>query len=290
MRKYVLIFSLLIVFAFVNPVFTADGFCYAPLTSMHQYEAPTLIFAGTLLTIENYSDTARLMTFEIEKTWKGIPETEMIVNKDAILTNCPIFEGKNYLLYFNGEEDRRFMLPMIKSFENAQNDIMLLEDVEKLKVISESYAILDQKLEEAKEKLSLVMIKQDPSFPISSLMVDTLSHTLHVGLNPYNSDVSPEEYVQKVRQVIGDLPVKIGLVYVIEEGQETNSVNPIKIHSIPSPLKQIKAGIMSNVVQCKEGLELIFKPDGISPACVTPQTFGKLIERGWVIPILGNLS
>jgi len=270
------------VFAFVNPVFTADGlFCNTPLTTMHQYEAPTLIFAGTLLTIENYSDTAKLMTFEIEKTWKGIPETEMIVNIDVLLTSCPIFEGKNYLLYFNGEEDRRFMLPMIKSFENAQNDITLLEDVEKLKVISESYAILDQKLQDAKEKLSTIMIIQDPSFPISSLMVDTLSHTLNVGLNPINSDVSPEEYVQKVRQVIGDLPVKIGLVFMIEEGQEIKSVNPIQIHSIPPPLKQIKAGIMSNVVQCKEGLELIFKLSDGSPACVKPKTVEKLIERGW---------
>lgn len=48
-----------------------------------------------------------------------------------------------------------------------------------------------------------------------------------------------------------------------------------------SPLKQFKSGIMAENIQCKEGLELIFKAGSGSPACVKPETKIKLIERGW---------
>jgi hypothetical protein len=47
-----------------------------------------------------------------------------------------------------------------------------------------------------------------------------------------------------------------------------------------SPNKQTDLGFMFYNVQCKEGLELIFKQDN-SPACVKPETASKLIERGW---------
>lgn len=47
-----------------------------------------------------------------------------------------------------------------------------------------------------------------------------------------------------------------------------------------SPLKQFEIGILDNEIQCKESLIFITKYDG-SPACVTPETKQKLIERGW---------
>ncbi len=47
-----------------------------------------------------------------------------------------------------------------------------------------------------------------------------------------------------------------------------------------SPAKQISNGIQPDSVNCKSELKLIFKPN-FSPACVTPETFLKLFERGW---------
>lgn len=47
-----------------------------------------------------------------------------------------------------------------------------------------------------------------------------------------------------------------------------------------SPLKQLKIGTLDNEIQCKESLLFITKYDG-SPACVTPETKQKLIERDW---------
>ena len=48
-----------------------------------------------------------------------------------------------------------------------------------------------------------------------------------------------------------------------------------------TPKQQMKVGILPSEVECKEGLELIFKYSDGSPACVTPKTAEKLIERGW---------
>jgi len=52
-----------------------------------------------------------------------------------------------------------------------------------------------------------------------------------------------------------------------------------------SPLKQIKHGIESTGISCKEGLVLIFKSTDNSPACVKPSTAERLIERGWISEI-----
>lgn len=50
---------------------------------------------------------------------------------------------------------------------------------------------------------------------------------------------------------------------------------------IISPLKQFKAGISPNDIQCKTDFTLIFKAEDGTPACVKPETATKLVERGW---------
>ena len=57
------------------------------------------------------------------------------------------------------------------------------------------------------------------------------------------------------------------------------SSKPVAIHL--SPKKQLEFGVTPVDIICKEGLELIFKYADSSPACVTPETAEKLIERGW---------
>jgi len=49
---------------------------------------------------------------------------------------------------------------------------------------------------------------------------------------------------------------------------------------IPSPLKQIKDGVVPKDIVCKEGLELAFKLNG-QAACVKATSVEKLITRGW---------
>ncbi|WP_052347728.1 ice-binding family protein [Candidatus Nitrosotenuis chungbukensis] len=53
---------------------------------------------------------------------------------------------------------------------------------------------------------------------------------------------------------------------------------------IESPLKQFKAGITLDKIQCKENLHLVIKTSNENPVCVKPETKIKLIERGWAKP------
>lgn len=60
-----------------------------------------------------------------------------------------------------------------------------------------------------------------------------------------------------------------------------------KILSNMTPKKQLESINSPMDIICKEGLRLIFKQDD-SPACVTPQTAEKLIERGWANNFFSN--
>lgn len=50
---------------------------------------------------------------------------------------------------------------------------------------------------------------------------------------------------------------------------------------IPSPLQQFKSGLSAVDIKCRENLHLVINSIDGRPACVTPQTKQKLIERGW---------
>lgn len=71
-----------------------------------------------------------------------------------------------------------------------------------------------------------------------------------------------------------------------------HALGSVKIEKTPytvlSPLKQFKSGVAAKDVKCKEGLQSIMKNENGQPACVTPHTFDKLINRGWgIIPLAG---
>lgn len=57
-----------------------------------------------------------------------------------------------------------------------------------------------------------------------------------------------------------------------------------------SPLQQFESGISASDIQCKQDLELIFKAENGSPACVKPNTAQKLIERGWTKSVVNSIS
>jgi hypothetical protein len=61
---------------------------------------------------------------------------------------------------------------------------------------------------------------------------------------------------------------------------ENNTV--IKIIN-ETPLKQVKSGISSHNVKCNDNMQLVFKAEDKSPACVKPQTAQKIVARGWAV-------
>lgn len=48
-----------------------------------------------------------------------------------------------------------------------------------------------------------------------------------------------------------------------------------------SPLKQFKSGIAADDVVCREGLQLVVRNVGGSPACVKPTSVPRMIMQGW---------
>ena len=76
------------------------------------------------------------------------------------------------------------------------------------------------------------------------------------------------------------LVVSFGLIFSASYAQMTFTVQL-------SPLKQISKGIMPEDVVCNQGLVLVLKESGNSPACVKTSTAKVLIERSWAkdIPI-----
>lgn len=57
-----------------------------------------------------------------------------------------------------------------------------------------------------------------------------------------------------------------------------------------SPWQQFKSGVTLDHIVCKSDFQLIIKMEDQSPACVTSQTVQKLIERGWAMSTLPNIS
>lgn len=57
-----------------------------------------------------------------------------------------------------------------------------------------------------------------------------------------------------------------------------------------SPLQQYGKGFDAQDIVCKNGFVLIIKAEYNSPACVKPQTKAKLVERGWALSSLNDLS
>lgn len=52
-----------------------------------------------------------------------------------------------------------------------------------------------------------------------------------------------------------------------------------------TPLKQVKSGISPHNVKCNADMQLVFKTEDKSPACVKPQTVEKLVARGWAVTL-----
>ncbi|WP_316506093.1 hypothetical protein [Nitrosopumilus sp.] len=67
---------------------------------------------------------------------------------------------------------------------------------------------------------------------------------------------------------------KFELFLTIEEREEPSSILP--------PKKQIKNGILSDSIICKEELKLVFKNSDKTPACVKMDTGVELAKRSWI--------
>ena len=68
---------------------------------------------------------------------------------------------------------------------------------------------------------------------------------------------------------------------LLEKARQTIEPAQIVINYDDPPRKQLRAGILSEEIKCKEGLDLVIKASSGFPACVKPQSKQKLLKVGW---------
>lgn len=73
---------------------------------------------------------------------------------------------------------------------------------------------------------------------------------------------------------------------------DNHNATSIYSQTIQPPLIQYRSGINEKNIMCNLGLQLIFKAEDNSPACVKPNTAQKLLDRGWTksISIISETS
>ncbi|NHH97465.1 hypothetical protein DYY66_2131 [Candidatus Nitrosotalea sp. FS] len=94
----------------------------------------------------------------------------------------------------------------------------------------------------------------------NSMLNDTQSQT-----------VSSTNYIATVSDNRGN--VRMGFYSMLNDTQS---------QTVSSPLEQLRFGIDSHNVVCKQNLQLVMKSEDGSPACIRSDTVSKLVERGWI--------
>jgi len=87
----------------------------------------------------------------------------------------------------------------------------------------------------------------------------------------------------------------IGFSGIVSKNITINANNTTTVTSVnqlgelpKSPLKQLKVGVKLSEIKCRKDFILVTKNEDNSPACVTPSTALKLIERGWTKETITN--
>ena len=149
---------------------------------------------------------------------------------------------------------------------------------------------LHKKLVNARDDITSIMESKMGNIPFNEVGIDEVNSTLDVGIDSVKATLSEEQYLQKIKAIVGDIPIKITFEHITSlplilannsvRGNDTSA-------SIHSPLKQLEAGIIADQVKCNQGFQLIFKQENMFPICVKLDTSKILIERGWATPIIG---
>jgi hypothetical protein len=272
------------------------------ITEKEALENSVLSFIGIPIKIESPFGYTNLVTFQIEKPLKNIPD-----NKTQITVRTPTQDSAcgyhfdtltRYLIHATGVEDQKELDTGLchgnRNLGDKNNSINVYEMVQNKPQI---------------EIIPSTVVRYGDSF------------TIHVWLDSYNNKPDEQRYFinvldQNLQQVDSTLwfarqdfeyefdtansvyDIKEGTYRIeVERGEDMSRTGIIEtnvfieIKSIfPSPLKQFKSGIANSDIKCKEGLELVIKSRDGSPACVKPETKTRLIERGWAKQIIKTNS
>lgn len=178
---------------------------------------------------------------------------------------------------------------LIMSPAHAQNDSTFKYDPtlqygSKPQTQAETPEQLHKKLVIARDAIASIMGSKMGTIPFNEVDINEMNSTLDVGIDSAKATLSEEQYLKKIKEIVGDIPIKItfGQITALPLILPNNSVHGNDATaSIPSPLDQFKSGISPKDVTCNQGLQLIFKAEDNSPACVKADTAFHLSVLGW---------
>jgi len=247
------------------------------------------VFVGTVSSINNSTNHEWKVKFDVEKAWKGISAQQVTIISNS-LEGCgySISKGEKYLVYANGYPP--FLLTTYsKPYADAQNEITLFDDP-KFQAKEKIKGELIKKLDSAASALTVMMASKKSDIPINAVGVDEINSILVVGIDSAKATVSAEEYQKRIKEIVGDIPIKI------EFGQ-VSSLVPVE----PSdPLKQSSKelrGFGRGILEFNKNLDDDFSCNDVAPK---PET--KTVERkkdqllnldekpGYFFIILGQLN
>jgi hypothetical protein len=79
--------------------------CVEPQTVKKELESSEAVFSGKIIDIRTEKNNRNII-FEVEETWKGVSQTQIILKDEWSSCSLDFFEGESYLVYaydFQGE-------------------------------------------------------------------------------------------------------------------------------------------------------------------------------------------
>jgi hypothetical protein len=140
---------------------------------------------------------------------------------------------------------------------------------------------LNKKLDAAREKISNIMMNNTTDIPFNMVGINIVNSTLEVGIDSTKATLSAEQYKEKIKEIVGDLPITLVMGHIQLLGNSTSEQKDSSTSFVMSPLKQFKSGIKPEYVKCNNNLHLIIKAEDGSFACVTIEAGKNLAMRGW---------
>lgn len=272
------------------------------LTTSQFYRVSDSVFAGTISSISNYTSHQWKIQFNTDKIWKGENRATLTLVAYS-LQGCgySLSVGEKYLVFANGSP--LSLNPVLtKPYADAQDAISLYDDP---KFQSKEMAKEDliKKLEAAKDGISNMMgSKMTFGIPFNMVGVDVLNATLDIGIDSTKAKLPKSEYEEKIKGLIGDLPMDVEFAQISPADAGEKAVSPVQNSSSAtlvqgrhppagqvlqlylykmSPMEQYAHGIAPKDVICVQGLQLVIKSEGGSPACVKDASIGRLVRQGW---------
>ncbi|HJW19575.1 MAG TPA: hypothetical protein VJ571_03355 [Candidatus Nitrosotalea sp.] len=216
-------------------------------------------------------------------------------NTGSLFNSGSIFIGNNFIHDFNDVGVFHYFDPTHTwdtGTINVTNDTFLVSSFQSTPANSQSNEELVKKLASARDTIASLMINGTGDIPFNEVGVIEKNMTLEVGIDSTKATLSEEQYLEKIKAIVGDIPIKITFGVINPTANMTGSSEGNSFSKlILSPLKQLKSGINAKSIQCKEDWALVFKADDNLPACVQYKTAVMLIRSGWAQnqPILLNI-